>query len=224
MKFESRTLQILKNFSTLNPSLQFKQGSVISTVTPNKTVMAKASIKEQIPATFAIYELSKFLSVLSLFDNPTITLDEKFLLIGDGKQSVQYTFANPDNIVVPSNRDIALPSIDITFKLTASVLQSVLKAMAVLGLPEIAVTGKDGKLYVQAINVKNSASDKFSVQIESDYNINANATFSMVFLADNMKIILDDYDVSISSRGIAHFKGKDIEYWVATESSSTYTS
>ena len=98
MKFESRTLQILKNFSTLNPSLQFKQGSVISTITPLKTVMARATIKENIPATFAIYELSKFLSVLSLFDNPTITLEDKFLLIGDGKQNVQYTFANPGGI------------------------------------------------------------------------------------------------------------------------------
>jgi hypothetical protein len=225
MKFESRTLQILKNFSTLNPALQFKEGSVISTVTPLKTVMAKAQIKENIPATFAIYELSKFLNVLSLFDNPSINLGDKFLQIGDGKQSVQYTFANPENIVTPGNKEIQLPGIDVKFKLMSSVLQSVLKAMAVLNLPEIAVTGKNGELFVEAINVKNPSSDKFSIKVDTDENfhIDANATFSMIFLADNMKIIPDDYVVSISSRGIAHFKGRDIEYWIATESSSSYS-
>jgi hypothetical protein len=93
----------------------------------------------------------------------------------------------------------------------------VLRAMSIMSLPELAVTGDSGKLCVEAINSHNPTSDKYSIQVdETDLN------FKMIFLAENIKIISEDYDVSISSRGIAHFKGSDIEYWIATESSSTF--
>jgi len=217
MKFEARTLQILKNFSTINPSLQFKEGSILSTVSPNKTVMAKATIKENIPSTFSIYDLSKFLGVLSLFDSPEISLEEKYLIIKGNSKQVQYTYADPRNIVLPGEKEIKLPELEINFQLTSDTLQSVLKAMGVLGLPEIAVTGENGVLSVQAVNTKNPSSDNFSIDVGQ-----TSLTFKMIFLAENIKIIQDEYDVSISSKGIAHFKGKDIEYWVATESSSTF--
>jgi hypothetical protein len=217
MKFEARTLQILKNFSVINPSLQFKEGSTLSTVSPNKTVMSKAAIKEHIPSTFAIYDLSKFLGVLSLFDSPEISLEEKYLIIKGNNKQVQYTYADPRNIVIPGDKEIKLPESEINFTLTSDTLQSVLKGMGVLGLPELAVSGENGVLSVQAVNVKNPSSDNFSIDVGQ-----TPLTFKMIFLAENIKIIQDDYDVSISSKGIAHFKGKDIEYWVATESSSTF--
>jgi len=223
MKLEARTLQILKNFSILNPSLVFKEGNTLSTVTPLKTVMAKATVKETIPTSFAIYDLSKFLSVLTLFNNPSIALDEKYLIISDNNQKVQYTYGNPDNIVSPSDKEIKMPDMDIQFNLTSATLLSLQKAMAVLSLPEISITGENGELWVQGINVKNPAADKFSVKVTDPIQkIDSKAKFNMIILAENMKIIQDDYLVSISSKGIAHFKSNDIEYWVATESSSTY--
>lgn len=108
MKLEGRTLQILKNYATINPSLQFKEGdsngSVLVTVSPNKTVMAKAKVTESIPSPFAIYDLSRFLGVLSLFDKPNIKLEDKFLVVNSGTNSsrtVKYTYADPKLIVAP---------------------------------------------------------------------------------------------------------------------------
>lgn len=217
MKLEGRTLQILKNFASINPSLQFKQGSFITTISPNKTMMAKAAIKEHIPHTFAIYDLSRFLGVLSLFESPTLTLEDKFLIVNGGGRQVQYTYADPKLIVTPGDKEVKIPSVDIQFDLKSEILQSVLKAMGVLGLPEIAVTGEDGKMSVQAIDSKNPSSDKFSIDVGT-----TNATFRMIFLSENIKMLNEDYKVEISSKGIAHFKGSDVEYWIATESSSTY--
>ena len=37
-----------------------------------------------------------------------------------------------------------------------------------------------------------------------------------------MKFMQDDYNVTIASGGIAHFKGGIVQYWVATESGSEY--
>lgn len=217
MKLEGRTLQILKNFATINPSLQFKQGSFITTISPNKTMMAKAAIKEHIPHTFAIYDLSRFLGVLSLFESPTLALEERLLVIKGSGRQVQYTYADPKLIVTPGDKEVKIPSTEIEFDLKADVLQGVLKAMGVLGLPEIAVTGEDGVMSVQAIDSKNPSSDKYSVDVGT-----TNATFRMIFLAENIKVLSEDFRVSISSKGIAHFKGSDVEYWIATESSSTY--
>ena len=162
MKLSSETLAILKNFASINPSLQFKQGSFITAISPVKTLMAKAAIKEHIPHTFAIYDLSRFLGVLSLFESPTLNMEERLLTVSGSGRKVQYTYADPKLIVTPGDKEIKLPSVDVEFDLKSDTLQSVLKAMGVLGLPEIAVTGEDGTLSIQAIDSKNPSSDKFS--------------------------------------------------------------
>jgi hypothetical protein len=229
MKFEQRTLQILKNYATINPSLQFKMGgddgSILTTISPVKTVMAKAKIKESIPSTFAIYDLSRFLGVMSLFDSPEISLDERSLIVSGGNRQVQYTYADPKLIVSPGDKDIKLPDPEISFALTSEVMQTVIKAMGVLGLPEIAITGEGGSIKVQAIDSKNPSGDIFSVDVQDAiYKIDPNAKFRMILLSENMKMLSENYTVNISSKGLAHFVGNSIEYWVATESSSTYSS
>jgi len=219
MKISLRTVQILKNFSILNPSLVFKKGNIIKTMTPNKTVYAKATVGEDISETFAIYELSKFLSVLSLFDSPEINLNEKFLTVKNNNQEVQYTYGDINNIVAPGDKEIKLPDMEINFRLTNNTLQGLFKAMAILGTPEIAVTGENGIMHIETINTKNPLADKFKVQVGTCLDIQK---FKMIILAENLKILQEDYDVSISSKGISYFKGKDIEYWIATESSSVF--
>jgi hypothetical protein len=217
MKLESRTMQILKNFSTINPSLMFKPGSTLNTMSPNKTVLAKASIKEQIPSSFAIYDLSKFLGVLSLFDQPELQVEEKQMVINGGQQKVRYTFASPDAIVIPSEKEVNMPETEIKFKLTAEDLTKVMKAMGVMQLPEIAIVGEGGEMSIQAIDSKNPSADSYRVVLGENSN-----NFKMIFKAENIKIMPGDYDVSISSKGIGHFKGNDVEYYIATEANSTF--
>lgn len=217
MKLETRTMQILKNFSSINPSLMFKPGSTLNTMSPNKTVLAKANIKEQIPSQFAIYDLSKFLGVLSLFEQPELQVEEKQMVINGGQQKVRYTFASPDAIVLPPSKDVAMPDCEIQFKLTSDDLMKVMKAMGVMQLPEIAVVGENGEMSIQAIDSKNPSADSYRVVLGE-----TGVTFKMIFKAENIKIITGDYDVSISSKGIGHFKGNDVEYFIATEANSTF--
>ena len=46
--------------------------------------------------------------------------------------------------------------------------------------------------------------------------------FSFIFKTENFKFIPDEYAVQVSSKGISHFRGERIEYWVATEAGSKY--
>jgi len=217
MKLESRTIQILKSFSTINPSMAFRPGSTLSTVSPLKTVMAKASIGEVIPNSFAIYDLSKFLGVLSLFESPQLTIGDRSMEIAGGHQRVNYTFAAENMIVSPSDKEVKMPDCEIQFRFTTDDLSKVMKAMGVLQLPEIAVTGDGSSMHIEAIDSKNPSSDNYKVRL-GDTSLN----FKMIFRAENIKIMPGDYDVQISSKGIAYFKGTDVEYWIATEASSTF--
>lgn len=219
MKLEGRTLSILKNFASINPSIMFKPGAVLKTMSPNKTVLAHAKLKEQVDSQFAIFDLSKFLSVLSLFEKPTLTVQERFMTITDGQQRVQYTFADPKNIVVASDKTPNIADPEIQFKLTQSTLDRVQKAMGVLKLPELAVVGNGQDITVEAIDLKNPSADNFAIKVGTTSH-----TFRMIFKSENIKVIAGDYDVSISSKGISHFTGDDVEYWIVAEASSTFGS
>ena len=73
MKLSEHTISVLKNFSMINPSVLFKPGQVIQTVSPQKTVMAKAVVEENFPVEGAVYDLGRFLGVLSclLYTSPS---------------------------------------------------------------------------------------------------------------------------------------------------------
>lgn len=218
MRFDGRTLSILKNFSTINQSLLFKPGNKLRTMSPLKTVLAEATLRESIDKEFAIYDVGRMLSVMSLFEQPSVTIGESHLTIADQRQKVNYVFASKNNIVTPSEKTPQIPEPEINFKLTADVLDRVQKAMGVLKIPEMAVMGEDGVISIRAMHTKqNAAGDVFSIDVGTTPH-----SFTMVFKAENIKFLQGDYEVAISSKGIAHFKTADVEYWVATEANSTF--
>lgn len=217
MKISQRTIQILKNFSTINQSLLFKPGNSIATISPQRTVLAKAVVKENFEQQFAIFDMSRFLSVMSLFTDPDIVPGDKHAVIKDSNQKVMYTYADPSMIIIPPDKQIKMGEPDITFKLTSDCLSRVIKAMSVLNTPEIAVVGNDGTIFIETFDSKNSTSDNFSVVVGSTSH-----KFKMIFKVENIKLMTGDYDVVISRKGVGHFRSEDIEYWITTESSSTF--
>lgn len=218
MKIGTRTAQILKNFATINPSLLFKPGSSLVTVSPNKTMMVKATVEESFPLQFAIYDLSRLLGVLSLFNEPELDFDTQHLNIKSGNQSVSYTYADVSMIEVPPNKTVELKTKEIKFTLTADHLSSIQRALGVLGLPEIAVVGDREKIYLTTSDTRNPTSDQYSIEVGETTH-----EFKIVFKSENIKLLSAAYEVEISSQGIGHFKTSDIEYWIVAESSSTFS-
>lgn len=217
MKFDNETLQILKNYSTINHAILFQPGNTLSTISTSKTVMSKASIAQEIPSSFAIYELSKFLATLSLFNDPELEIGENKVVISEGKRKINYTFADPSTIVVPPSKEIKFPVPEVEFTLRLDELSELQKALSVLSLPEIAIVGDGTNIYVNAVDSKNPSENVYSVQVGETSD-----TFNMIIKAEYLRLLPCDYDVAISSKGLSHFKGKNIDYWIAVESTSTY--
>jgi len=217
MKLSARTLHLLKNFSTINPSIVLKPGGVAATISPNKTILARASISDEIPNVVAIYNLSRFISTLSLFENPDLDFGDKSVRISDGNRSVIYHYADASIIMVPPEKQIKLPSNDAECFITNKDFQNITKALSVLGLPEIAIVGDGENISLEAIDTKNPTADTFSIVVGQSSNV-----FRAIFKSENLKIMDGDYTVTISSKGISQFVGTEVSYWIAVESTSTF--
>lgn len=218
MKLDQRTLQVLKNFSSINPSILFRTGNTLKTITPTKTILAKATLEQEFPSSFAIYDLSKFLSVLSLFDDPDLEIGEKSVVIRSGRKKVNYVFADPNTIVAPKDdKEIRFPDADVSFELTNEVLADVTKALGVLRQPEIAVIGDGETITLATTNSKDPTSDVYSIEVgETTRN------FTAIFKAENLRLLPDTYQVDIASAGISRFRSKDVEYFIAVEQNSKW--
>ena len=65
MKLSENTISALKNFSQINQSIKISAGSTLSTISSAKTILAKATTEDVFERSFCIYELSKFLGIVS---------------------------------------------------------------------------------------------------------------------------------------------------------------
>lgn len=218
MKLSPRTMQVLKNFASINPSILFKKGDVLSTISPGKTVLAKAKVAENFDREFAIFDLARFIGVMSLFNEPVIETHDNYCEIKDDKQKVHYTYTDPSMIVVAPEKEVKIDSPDIEFTLTGDTFGRMMKAVAVLQTSELAVTGDGNTISLQTFDSKNSTSDVFSIGVGKTSH-----TFEMIFKVDNLKLLAGDYEVKMTRKKFGHFKGTDVEYWITTEANSTFS-
>tara|TARA_R100000482_G_scaffold109205_1_gene51483 strand:- start:396 stop:1055 length:660 start_codon:yes stop_codon:yes gene_type:complete len=217
MKINKDTLNTLKNFSDINMSIEVKAGNTLRTVSVQKNILAQAEVETTFPQDFAIYEVNRFLGAISLFDNPDFEFGEKSVRIGNDRNSLNYVYCDPSMIVTPPENNITVPDPEVRFKLSQDSLSRVMKAGNVLGTPEIVVEG-GSPMTVRAMDSQNDSSDTFHVNLDES----TDKTFRFVFKIENFKMVPGDYDVEISSKGIAKFSQNQLQYWIATESSSTY--
>lgn len=217
MKLSAKTLMVLKNYSSINQSIVIREGSALSTISPNKTIMAKATVPDKFEQTFAIYDLGRFISCISLVDDPDLIFAENSVRITGNGHSLTYHFCDPSVILTPPEKEIKLPTVDVECKVSSKDLRGIAKALGVLGLPEIAIAGDGNKIMLQSVDSKNSSVDTYSIEIgETD------KTFRAIFKSENMKMLDGDYIVRLSSKGISQFTSHDVVYYIAIEASSTF--
>lgn len=224
MKLSNETISVLKNFGNINQGILFKQGKTLKTVSTHKNILAEATINEEIPAEFGVYDLNNFLSVVSLHkDEPTFEFDEKHAVIvgNNGRSKIKYRFCDPTMIVTPPDKELKMPDPEIEFTLSSSDFDWIMRAASVLSSPNIAIESDGTKINIVAFDMQNDSAHIDSLEL-ADGN---ESKFRMIFKTENLtKIMHGSYDVKISSKGISHWKNNNItlEYYVTTEQGSTY--
>lgn len=224
MELSNRTVEILRNFSTINQNIVVNGGNVLKTMSVAKNIVSRAEVDENFPNTFGIYDLSEFLSVLSLVDNPSIEFDESYCTVSDGSglSSVKYFYSDPEMLAAPK-KDIIMPECEVKFLLTNETLSKIKRASAALGYDNISIRpAGNGSIEIRVVDVDNSTSNSFSVLVEGDFPDSVN--FDFIMGVANMKLLGEDYQVSVSTKLISHFKSitSDTQYFIALEKSSSY--
>ena len=220
MKLSDKTISVLKNFSSINQSILFKEGSKLRTISVMKNILAEATVSEEFMKDFGIYDLNQFLNGLSLHQSPELDFkNDGYVVIREGKSRSKYFFADPNVIVTPPEKDITLPSEDICFEVSTDQLEKLLKASAVYQLPDLSAVGESGVIKLVVRDKKNDTSNDYAVVVgETDKE------FSFNFKVENIKVLPGTYEVVVSQKLLSRFTSKnhDLTYYIALEPDSTF--
>jgi len=220
MKLSETTVNLLKNFSSINQSILFKQGNKLRSISVMKNILVEANVSEDFPKDFGIYDLNQFLNGLSLHQSADLDFtNDQYVVIKEGKMRSKYFFADPTVIVAPPEKEIKLPTEDVCFVLTSQQLEKLKKAASVYQLPDISAIGENGVVKLVARDKKNDTSNDFSIIVGETSD-----SFVFNFKEENLKIVPGTYDVVVSSKLLSRFNNQniDVTYYIALEPDSTF--
>jgi hypothetical protein len=218
MKLSNGTINVLKNFSTINQNLVIKEGSDISTMSAMKNIVAKAKVEEDFTKEFAIYDLNEFLSALSLFGTPDLDFQDDYVVITEegSAKSLKYWYSDPSVVTTPT-KDITMPSNEVKFDFSSDSLAEITKAASVIGAPDMVL--ENGKLRVT--DKKNTTANDYATELDVP---DSDVKYKFWFKVENLKLLPGSYSVEVSSKNISRFSNSnvDIEYYIALEPESSY--
>jgi hypothetical protein len=217
----SETLNILKNFATINSNLHVKPGQTINTISPSMTILAEAKVAEDFDTEFGIWDMAKFLSTVSLFKDPEFSFEDTHVTISssDSKASVKYFFSDPQ-LLTKVDKKINMPKEFVSFNLSQADLLSILRAASVLQAPDMCIESCDEGICIRVCDKKDPTAHSWSLTVGENKK---ELTFQFWFKMENLKMIPANYKVDLAEKRVARFTGENlsITYWVSMESDST---
>lgn len=221
MQLHKNTIEVLKNFSTVNSNLVVRVGSELQTMSPGKDIIATFGSEDDFATEVSIFNLNEFLGVLSAFDKPELDLDTKSMTIKQGKQKVNYTYADSSLLIVPPSKAVKFPVSDVSIDLSAETLSKLQKMSAILAAEDLAIIGDGKTITLKVMDKKNPTSNAF----ELDTDVPTSDTFQFNLKMEKLKLFAGDYKIDLSSKKISRWthSALDLVYLIAVEGDSTFT-
>jgi hypothetical protein len=193
MKISSKTMTLLQSFGQISPNLLVKVGNKLATRNAVNSIQARAVVDEKFTKQFAIYDLSQFLTLLSLSSSPDIEFHDKYLEInhGDGRTHAFY-YADESLVTSPAENPPQLEHL-YSFNISAADINMIIKTASVVSATMLNIVSKNGKVMLTVNDPKNSTAHSFSQPLgESDIS------FDVKLSIDSFKIVPGEYKVYIS--------------------------
>jgi hypothetical protein len=219
MQLSKVTLEVLKQYATINTNLVIKAGKKISTMSVAKDIMSEYEGEDDFAKDVSIYNLNELLGVISAFKEPELVLDDKFLTVKEGKQTVRYVYADPSLLITPT-KSIQMPAAEVTFDLTGDALDKMKKMGSILAVEDVNLIGDGKKIVARVCDSKNPTGNYYDVDVEAA----TTETFTVHMKLDKLKLFAGDYKVELSSKKISRFTHATmkLQTFVAIESDSTF--
>jgi len=237
IQLSKSTIDLLRNFSTINKSILIEPGKQLQTMSVNKNIIAMGHIKESIPEQMAIYDLPLFLGALSLFKKPWLHFpDNKKVVVYDeeSKGKTVFYYSDPEIIVRPPDFNPDLPMQELMFDLPQSDITQLLQAAKVYGVEDLCINGFKNEYSICVRDKKNNTSNVFSLPLRKvtfsqsprieggpQYKLTPERQeFCYCFKVENLKLVDASYHVTLSQKNIANFNSvthSELNYFIALE-------
>lgn len=216
MKFE--TMEIVKNFGSINANLIFRKGDVLRTISEQSNVLARAVLDDTIPRDFGIYDVHQFISAYSLVENGNVDFHDNSLTFTNGSSSINYFYSNIEMLKEPPENDPKMPEADVKFILTQEILNQLRRASAALGHKSVVIEENDGSVSLSIVDPKNATSNIYSVDVQGEF-VETDLPGRLSINIENLKLLPGDYEVEVSSKKVSKFQHteKELTYWVSLE-------
>jgi len=213
MRLTKETYNILKNFAAINSNILINPGNTLKTMSSGKNIYAEARVAEDFDVAVPIWDLNKFLGVISMFANPDLEFYETYVVISNGRSSVKYFYSEPTLLTVPT-REVKMPKTAIKFDLDEKDLNEVLKAANILQVSDFNLIGESGRFYITVDDASQSTSNSFEIVLDENYS---GPDFQGTINVSEIKFIPGSYTVELTDTVISKFthKSLDLSYYVA---------
>lgn len=213
MRLSKETLNILKNFASINSNILIHPGNQIKTRAPSSNIYAIAKVQEDFDTTVSIWDLNKFLGIISMFNNPDLEFNDKYVDISNGRSTVKYYYAEQSLLTVPT-KDVKMPEVLFSFELEEQDLNEVLKAASILQVSDFKIIAGDGKIVLTVDDSNNNTLDSFALVIDEDYS---GPDYEGMIKVSEIKMLMGTYKVDITDTIISRFTNTscDLVYYIA---------
>ena len=150
MKLSKTTIDVLKNFSSINQGIVINPGNKLKTIGKSKNILAEYVSEETFKQKFGIYELTGLLAVLTLEkDDPEIEINSNSMKIVNlaGRRKMEYRFCSEEMVITPPEKSIEMPNPEIKFELSEEDFSTIKRSTSVISSPNIAIVSDGKKIY-----------------------------------------------------------------------------
>jgi hypothetical protein len=222
VKISKKTLELLKNFASINSNILVKPGNTIKTISNYKNVLAEAEVAEDFEMEFGIWDLNKLLGTVSLFEDPSFEFHDKHMVIsGENGAKVTYYYSEP-KLLTTITKDLVMPDVAVSCEIGEDDFKEIQRAASVLQLPDLKISSDGDDIVLTVHDRKDPSSNDYSFSVGKNSD---GADFNFYFKVENMKMLPGEYSVDICKNSVARFSNNnlDLKYWVAMEPDSNYT-
>ena len=164
MQISKETIDILKNFASINSNILIRKGKALSTISTAKNIFAKANVIEDFPVEVPIYDLNSLLALLTLMENQNVEFGDKSLTISKDGGKFEYFYSSPTVIIAAPDKTIEVDN-HFQFKLSAEDVQMIMKAAAITAAPTISVVCKHQQVVLTIGDKKNDTASTYKKSI-----------------------------------------------------------
>lgn len=218
MKLSTNTVEVLKNFASINPNILIRAGDSVSTISAGKNIFAKAKIQETFDREFAIYDLNSFLATLSLANDTDIKFYNEFLHVEIDSGTMQYYYSDPSVIQAAPDKEIEVDNY-FQFTLTQDALKTIFSVASVSQATMFSMIGNGTEVTIVVGDPKTPLSDEYREIISA-----SNKVFKAHLPIDSLKIMNDTYTVTVSEKKFIYLEGTNCSsrYWLALDKDSEF--